>query len=66
MVVGMPAIVVLAIVVGVALLVGGSTSARGISAGVNGRMHSSSDSSSKHPTPQVHIIRHEKDSTNNA
>ena len=48
----------------------GSTSARGASAGCEwkgvGGYTSSSDSSSKHPTPQVHIIQHEKDSTNNA
>ena len=47
----------------------GSTSARGISAGVNGR---ELEDALPPPTPlqntqlQVHIIRHEKDSTNNA
>ena len=48
----------------------GSTSARGASAGCErkgvGGYTSYSDSSSKHPTPQVPIIGHEKDSTNNA
>ena len=43
----------------------GSTSAGCEWKGVGGYT-SSSDSSSKHPTLQVHIIRHEKDSTNNA